>query len=472
MDELRDEQSGIASGLFVAIIAVVVIVGIGGYLAAQQLAAAPSDSTTASTTTPPTQTSTTTTSPLSQDTDADGLTDGQEEELGTDPLSPEYIAIEARQEGDTLVVVGDTSLPDGIQLVISIPLLGISTNCEIKNHQYEYILKRSINDVSGKLAICASSDLAKVENSLEFNWVGVNKPPLPQFTYVVDGHVVRITDESADTDGVIVSWRWGPGAADAISDNSDPANPTFIYSWRGKYRVELTVTDNGGAQATSSAIVPVPDIYSFSWTFDSRSWSYELAITDELDRYESMPDRVYVSATNPNFVEESDIKRLVTPRDPVIKSVAENLQAMFIEEYGMVEDNLANFVLKFVQSAITYSPLSTDDYEWSYALEALVAEAGVCADKSVLYVSLLEAIGYHTCLIRLPDANHMVPAVHLDKRPSMARTWIRTENVSIEGVDYWPGETTSSEWNLGERPDEDWYQGWYTNRQLIQISSP
>lgn len=454
------ERKGIAPIFFVIVI-VVAIVGMVGYVAIQQLAV-PSNSTTTSTTTSPAQTSTTTTSLLPQDSDGDGLTDDEEAELGTDPLSPEYITIDARQEGDTLVVLGNTSLPDDDQLSISIPILGISTVCGIKNQQYEYRLKRSINDISVDFGIYVSSDLTGIENSMDFNWIRVNNPPVPEFTYVVDVHVVRVTDESTDPDGEIVSWEWSPGADDAILDNSNPANPTFIYSWRGKYRVELTVTDNGGAQATCSVNVPVPDIYSYSWTFDGKSWSCQLAVTDELDKYESMPDYVYY---------ESDIKRLVTPRDPIIKSFAENLKAMFIEEYGMVEDNLANFVLKFVQS-ITYSALSTDDYEWSYALEALVAEAGRCGDKSILYVSLLEAIGFHTCLIDLPDANHMVPAVYLDKRPSMTRTWIRTENVSIRGVDYWPGETTSTEWNLGERPDEDWYQGWYTNRQLIQISSP
>lgn len=60
---------------------------------------------------------------------------------------------------------------------------------------------------------------------------------------------------SSDPDGSIVSYSWDFG--DGTS--STAANPTHSYSATGQYSVTLTVTDNGGATASATALVTITD---------------------------------------------------------------------------------------------------------------------------------------------------------------------------------------------------------------------
>ena len=412
------------------------------------------------------------TSIFNLDTDGDGISDGREVNLGTNLLIPEYIFINPEQQGDNLIVFGTTSLPANFELTILIQSLGVSTVCGVENHQYEYKLQRSVNAPSANIQILISCDLTNTENSTGIDWIRVNDPPIPDFTYNRERHNVEFTDTSSDVDGTIVSWKWDFGIAGGTSSGQ---NPTWTYASRGTYEVELTVTDDGGAQATCAKTIAVPDILLYAWGYGGRSWDYELEILDEVDKYEKMshwPD--YWKENEVYYYVESDIKKFVTPDDEKIKELAENLKASYVAHYDMSEDGLADFVLAFVQSeaGVPYGSI-TEGYYWPYALEVLVARMGVCSGKSILYASLMEALGYHACLILLPLDSHMMAGVHLAERPSMAIDdgwWRIVETVAKDGVEYWPAETTIPWWNLGERYRD--IPGWYNRRQIIQISIP
>jgi len=420
------------------------------------------------------------TSLFNLDTDGDGISDGREVSLGTNLLIPEYISIDSQQQGDNLIVFGTTSLPEKFELMISIPSLGVSTFCEVENHQFEYKLQRSVNALSANIQILVSCDLTNTENSTGIDWVRVNDPPTPDFTYNRERHKVEFTDASSDVDGTIVSWKWDLGIA---GETSSDQNPTWTYASRGTYEVELTVTDDRDAQATCTKIIAVPDTILYAWEYGGRSWAYELEILDEVEKYERMSHWADGWAENEmDYLVESDVKKFVTPDDEKIKELAENLKASYVAQYGMSEDGLADFVLQFVQSeeVIPYHAeygwyYYSDSAQWwcpkSYALEVLVLKWGSCTGKSILYASLMEALGYHTCLILLPLDGHMMAGVHLAERPSMAIDdgwWRVVETVTKDGVEYWPAETTNPWWNLGERYRD--ILGWYNRRQIIQIS--
>lgn len=83
--------------------------------------------------------------------------------------------------------------------------------------------------------------------------VGVNKPPVSNFTYKVTGLTVRFTDVSSDIDGTIVSrnWSFGDGAA------STAASPSKTYAAPGTYAVKLTVKDDKGASCTKTSTIIV-----------------------------------------------------------------------------------------------------------------------------------------------------------------------------------------------------------------------
>ena len=96
----------------------------------------------------------------------------------------------------------------------------------------------------------------------------VDVPPSSAFTVATSnptaGVPVAFADGSSDPDGTIVRWQWdfgdpGSGAANVL-DTADPAlarAPQHTYATAGSYVVTLTVTDNGGRAATSSATITV-----------------------------------------------------------------------------------------------------------------------------------------------------------------------------------------------------------------------
>jgi PKD repeat protein len=89
----------------------------------------------------------------------------------------------------------------------------------------------------------------------------VNNPPVASFTYsptepeIVD--VIEFVDTSTDDDGTLLSWYWNFGDG----TTSYETNPTHQYSQTGTYQVSLTVTDNNGADDTTTISIDVTDNY-------------------------------------------------------------------------------------------------------------------------------------------------------------------------------------------------------------------
>ena len=80
-----------------------------------------------------------------------------------------------------------------------------------------------------------------------------NNPPSAGFQQVVDGLTANLESTSTDPGGQIVSWAWNFG--DNTTDTGEAV--THTYAAGGTYQVTLTVTDNGGATATSTQNVTV-----------------------------------------------------------------------------------------------------------------------------------------------------------------------------------------------------------------------
>ena len=82
-----------------------------------------------------------------------------------------------------------------------------------------------------------------------------NQAPTASFSYSTAGLTAKFTDGSTDSDGSIVSWVWTFGDL----ATSTAQNPTHQYGAPGTYRVQLTVTDDGGASSSVSHDVTVSD---------------------------------------------------------------------------------------------------------------------------------------------------------------------------------------------------------------------
>jgi len=77
-------------------------------------------------------------------------------------------------------------------------------------------------------------------------------PPTASFDWSqYDTNALQFDDSSSDPDGRVVAWHWefGDGAV------GNGRSVTHTYAASGQYQVRLTVTDDGGATATTSRSV-------------------------------------------------------------------------------------------------------------------------------------------------------------------------------------------------------------------------
>jgi PKD repeat protein len=71
-----------------------------------------------------------------------------------------------------------------------------------------------------------------------------NNSPIADFSYAKIRKRVTFTDQSTDSDGIIVSWFWDFGDGKTSSNK----NPSHWYRGYGTYTITLTVTDDDGAK--------------------------------------------------------------------------------------------------------------------------------------------------------------------------------------------------------------------------------
>jgi len=87
--------------------------------------------------------------------------------------------------------------------------------------------------------------------------IGSTIPPVADFTYAPTNptidDIIQFDDDSWDLDGVVVAWNWTFGDG-GVSTN---VNPAHQYANAGAFTVTLTVTDDEGAQTSTSQIVTV-----------------------------------------------------------------------------------------------------------------------------------------------------------------------------------------------------------------------
>ena len=95
--------------------------------------------------------------------------------------------------------------------------------------------------------------LARYDFTLGGGGGGTNQAPSAAFTSSCTDLACRFTDTSTDPDGSIASRSWDFGNG----QTSTTASPSVTYATGGTYAVRLTVTDNGGATATTTKNVTV-----------------------------------------------------------------------------------------------------------------------------------------------------------------------------------------------------------------------
>ena len=152
----------------------------------------------------------------------------------------------------------------------------------------------------------------------------------------------------------------------------------------------------------------------------------------------------------------SAMKNFVTSDEEVIKDITNKLKKISDEENFNDLDEV-NFILKFVQNIdYAYDNKTKGCVEyWKFPVETLVEKKGDCEDTSVLYASILDALGYDIALLYYSwtqgdkKIGHIAVGLNLE---SAKGDYILT----IQGVKYYYCETTNKS-NVGEIPDTPSY---------------
>lgn len=86
-----------------------------------------------------------------------------------------------------------------------------------------------------------------------------NDSPTARFTFETDGRTVNFTSQSSDPDGSIAAVEWDFGDGNTSAEES----PSYTYLELATRTVELTVTDDAGATATTTR-----EVFSGATTFE------------------------------------------------------------------------------------------------------------------------------------------------------------------------------------------------------------
>jgi hypothetical protein len=121
------------------------------------------------------------------------------------------------------------------------------------------------------------------------------------------------------------------------------------------------------------------------------------------------------------------------------------------------EEDVADTVLSFVQGTGYVSNSYTVQHTL-YPVETLTM-GGVCDDLSVLYASIMIALGFHVIFLYYPNTtdlggsptSHVEVGVHLTAPPEHTMLGNYTYH-TINGLDYYVAETTSTRWLVGDLP--------------------
>jgi len=230
-----------------------------------------------------------------------------------------------------------------------------------------------------------------------------NTPPVARFSVTLHQRYAPVTvlfdaSDSYDPDGRIVSiiWDFGDGKTGTGSTIS------HTYAEPGNYTVELRILDNRGEKDSSTAEIlalEVPQGYllrHYEWEYQKDPQYWDVLLPTTLYQY-------YHDRQRQPFVDNYNYDDYVLDSldEPTLEDLAQAL-------LNRVEGDYESFVectLSFVQGATQYTPDSEGLEYPLYPLETLVDGIGDCEDTTILYVSLVRAMGYGTAMAFV-DTNH------------------------------------------------------------------
>jgi len=177
------------------------------------------------------------------------------------------------------------------------------------------------------------------------------------------------------------------------------------------------------------------------YTWDFNSYRYTLTSEDYIPSYVYYKNFNTDGRHHTDNVKDSEFLAYTSPE--IVDLVKEMSKGEHFSDLQM-----ANFILRFVQEGLTYTSDSSGkgmDGYWKYPFETLFNTIGDCEDKTILYASLMKAMGYDVALLLY--GNHMAAGIGMPSgTPGKC--------YEVGGINYYYCETTVPGWTLGETPED------------------
>lgn len=192
---------------------------------------------------------------------------------------------------------------------------------------------------------------------------------------------------------------------------------------------------------------------AFSWKYGNKDWSLTSKIP--VKTYEQYRNSTLNRAPQKDIRSYETMAAYVTSNERVIIDLALDLKD-FADSKNYDKVTTANFILKFIQENIKYE-LDEDtkgclEY-WRFPVETLVDKVGDCEDTSVLYASIMKALGYDTVLFFYTWTNndgqrigHIAVGINLDGDHG--------SYILENGKKYYYCETTTIGYSVGKLPPD------------------
>lgn len=223
-----------------------------------------------------------------------------------------------------------------------------------------------------------------------------------------------------------VTGTWSGDDDDGYADGRDDGSGSY--------------DDDDGILWYDIKLVNVEYDKTYYWSFDWRQWSLHVNIPR--DRYAYYRH----SGVDRSPYTTSQMAAFVTSDDSVVVEIANDLYSLAGGK-GYDYYDTVDFILRFVQSLeYTYDNTTTSMNEyWRFSVETLVDETGDCEDTSILFASIMEAIGYDAVLINPPG--HLAVGI-------LGSEGYQGSYYTYSGQRYYYCETTGEGWIMGQIPSE------------------
>ena len=163
-----------------------------------------------------------------------------------------------------------------------------------------------------------------------------------------------------------------------------------------------------------------PKTVNYQWSYKGKEYSVEETLYGNIDAYyKEHPVKALYEGDSEEKYYNNFALNLENEKDATISDVVSDIKAEGVKN-NLSEEEILELVIAFVQDIpyddAKYNTMISDsgaaEESWPrFPYEVLYDNAGICTDKSLLAVAMVNKLNYGTALFALDGKEHMAPAV-------------------------------------------------------------